>query len=357
MSIIRVAERAGVAVSTVSRFINGSSYVADETAERIRACMRDLGYSPRALRPGPKRAVRRRIHSGSIMFLSLYPDSPLQMYRLPAFPALLGGVQEGLIAEGLNLLLAHCPDGVTVPPALAANKVDGVVLVGRVHPKRGGRIGSRLRERLARYPVVWIFRDHDDPEHTVDHVLYDNHAVGRLAAEYFAQRGHRCVALVNAVPDHLAYIERREQFLAYAAVHGLAATLCEPATSRRDAAATLFVEQAITGLREAADPVTGVFCVADDLLLAAYHTQRCAPFGIGRPLELLGCNNDAAVMSQMRPRPATIDIQLEQIGRKATELLCQRLGESEHLGHVEILLKPVLVAGEDEMIRLSSNTP
>lgn len=48
-SIKEVAKRAGVGAGTVSRALNGSGYVADETKERVLAAAKDLDYKPNEL--------------------------------------------------------------------------------------------------------------------------------------------------------------------------------------------------------------------------------------------------------------------------------------------------------------------
>ncbi|NBH32852.1 LacI family transcriptional regulator [Clostridiaceae bacterium] len=48
-NIREVARRAGVGVGTVSRALNGSGYVAEETKERIQAIARELDYNPNEL--------------------------------------------------------------------------------------------------------------------------------------------------------------------------------------------------------------------------------------------------------------------------------------------------------------------
>ncbi|WP_169276324.1 LacI family DNA-binding transcriptional regulator [Bifidobacterium moraviense] len=56
VSLREVAQRAGVSPQTVSRVANGSDLVRPDTAERVRAAMRELGYRPnyaaRALKHG-----------------------------------------------------------------------------------------------------------------------------------------------------------------------------------------------------------------------------------------------------------------------------------------------------------------
>lgn len=44
-----VAKRAGVGVGTVSRMLNGSGYVAEETRKVIEIAMKELDYTPNEL--------------------------------------------------------------------------------------------------------------------------------------------------------------------------------------------------------------------------------------------------------------------------------------------------------------------
>lgn len=48
VTIKDVAREAGTSVSTVSKVINGHYSISEETAERVRAVMRELGYYPSA---------------------------------------------------------------------------------------------------------------------------------------------------------------------------------------------------------------------------------------------------------------------------------------------------------------------
>ena len=48
-SIKDVAQKAGVGVGTVSRVLNNSGYVSDETREKIEEAMKNLQYTPNEL--------------------------------------------------------------------------------------------------------------------------------------------------------------------------------------------------------------------------------------------------------------------------------------------------------------------
>src|SRR6476646_8279627 len=58
MSIVDVARIAEVSTATVSRVLNAPGSVRGETADRVHAAMQRLGYSPPAVRRGPKLGPR-----------------------------------------------------------------------------------------------------------------------------------------------------------------------------------------------------------------------------------------------------------------------------------------------------------
>lgn len=62
-SIKDVAQKAGVGVGTVSRVLNNSGYVSDETREKIEEAMKNLQYTPRTC---PEICIVKRV--GSLPF-------------------------------------------------------------------------------------------------------------------------------------------------------------------------------------------------------------------------------------------------------------------------------------------------
>ena len=101
MSIVKVANVAGVSKSTVSRVINHSGEVAPARAEAVRAAMRSMGYSPSMRRRGPKPLARRGIRTGNIAMLVM-GMRPADLYRLPVLPPLLHGIERALLQTSAN---------------------------------------------------------------------------------------------------------------------------------------------------------------------------------------------------------------------------------------------------------------
>jgi len=338
-SLKRVAELAEVSIPTVSRLLSGSGYVSAEAAARIRASVKELGYMPRAVRPGPKPKSPRGIRTGNIALISLDEVSPEEMLRMPAFPALLGGVQAALAQQGLALVLSHVHDG-KVPGVLSRTRVDGVLVMGGVPP-----LSPNLKRALQQLPVVWCFRRHADPHGEFDHVFYDNARVGDLAAEYFLSHGKRRLAFLTPRASHTAYSLRRERFVR--AVEGAGGSVgvyqSEPSDSVADASR---VEELVDQMLAAGPLPEGLFVPADHDLLAAFHALRGHGIEPQRDLLLLGCNADPQFITRMHPRPATIDIQSDLVGRRAVEQLLWRASNREAPGRLETFIMPVLMEGE-----------
>ena len=91
---------------------------------------------------------------------------------------------------------------------------------------------------------------------------------------------------------------------------------------------------------------TGVFCVSDDLMLAVFNGLHQRGIEPGRDIELIGCNNDAVRLEQMHPRPATIDLKLDQVGREAVEQLLWKMSHPENQDITGIFIAPELIQSE-----------
>lgn len=64
MNIYDISEKAGVSIATVSRVINGSEHVSEKTREKVRAVMKENGYTPNAFARG---LMLNTMHSIGIM--------------------------------------------------------------------------------------------------------------------------------------------------------------------------------------------------------------------------------------------------------------------------------------------------
>lgn len=340
MSIVEIAKEAGVSISTVSRFFNRPDKVSAEAAAKIRVVTEKRNYQPDMRRPGPKTAERVGIKTGAIAFLSLGETSPEEMLKKPAFPLLIGSIQRTLIARQLSLILAHLEKDGNPPGCLDSRSCDGVILFGKPN---GDELMHHVRRKLGSLPAVWCFREHADPEREFDHILYDNQAVGTLAADYLARRGHRKVALFNTDMQHSGFLTRINCFTQRAKELGIEVVSFIGKPDGPNAVST-FQGMADAFMRNA-DGITGAFFCADDIMLGVHNELRAAGFP-GKQLDMVGVNADEVLLRYISPRPATIDIKISQVGEMAVDHLLRRINSEKTTYSSEIFIKPELIEGE-----------
>ena len=182
-NIAAVAQRAGVAVSTVSRYLNGQ-YVSAPAKARIGDVIAELGYkrSPTAR----NLSLGRR---GSIgVVVDLIDD--------PWFTQLLVGIEEELSPRDVSLMLASTELPGKYDPAIVLewvreHRVDGVIIV-----KSQRRDRALITEAVARrLPTVLVAPD--EAFSKVHTVRCDNRAAGIAVADHLVELGHEHIAFAG----------------------------------------------------------------------------------------------------------------------------------------------------------------
>ena len=117
-TIADVAREAGVSIATVSRILNDSDLVAEETVCKVRNAIQRLGYQPRS---AARNLALRRTNTLGLLLESLGTFF---------FSTVVAGAEEAAYSEGYNLLIAthsHVINGAT--PALGPFNTDGILAV------------------------------------------------------------------------------------------------------------------------------------------------------------------------------------------------------------------------------------
>ena len=119
-TITTVAEHAGVAASTVSRYLNGH-YVSKATKKRLSEVIAKLGYS--------RSSTARNLSLGRKGCIGVVVDSTLD----PWFTQLLAGIEEELSTRDISLMLSSLElrghyDADIVFEWVRERRVDGLIL-------------------------------------------------------------------------------------------------------------------------------------------------------------------------------------------------------------------------------------
>ncbi|ELK5317747.1 substrate-binding domain-containing protein [Vibrio vulnificus] len=190
-SIYDVAKLADVSPSTVSRFLNRTTYVADDKSDRIEKAIKSLNYKPNYLMNRDKNT-----RSMTIGVLVQHPESPYSS-------RILNDMEKVLNEQGYSLVIAtgHWQRSLETHALeyLAKSHVDGVIIV----------TGSLSEEQIVAYaeriPVIAVGYQVSGPN--VRSVNVDNVLAGYMATLHLLQQGHVNIAHIKGLlnqPDAVA---------------------------------------------------------------------------------------------------------------------------------------------------------
>jgi DNA-binding LacI/PurR family transcriptional regulator len=183
-----IAERAGVALSTVSYVLSGKRPVSQKMRERVMAAIEELDYRPH----GPARALA----SGASHTIALFMPSP-QWQLLPIHQTFVAGATLATSASDYSLLLSTAAtDPESVAQVVSRGRADGVILMETV-------LDDPRVERLQQdgSPFALIGRTRDTTG--ISYIDMDFGAAVETGLAHLARLGHTCVALFNFPPDLL----------------------------------------------------------------------------------------------------------------------------------------------------------
>jgi LacI family transcriptional regulator len=186
-NIAAVARRAGVGISTISRYLNGH-YVSTGARARIARAIEALDYKPSV--------TARNLSLGRRGCIGVVVDS----IQDPWFTQLLVGIEEELSPRDESLMLASTELTGKYEPAIVLEwirerRVDGLILA-----KSQRRDRPIIREAVeAQLPTVLI-----SPDEGFSHVQIvrcDNRTAGISVATHLCELGHKHVAFAGG-PSH-----------------------------------------------------------------------------------------------------------------------------------------------------------
>lgn len=301
-----VARRAGVSPMTVSRAFKLGGLVQPETRARILAAADELGYV--------FDSTASSLRSQRSDFVAVTIPSIANAN----FADTVGGMVEGLKAQGLTVLLGYTNYDIfeeeRLIEQLLRRKPRAIVVTG-------GRHTDRTRQRLenAGVPVIETW---DLPETPIGHVVgFSNAAAIHALVDHFVAKGLTRIAFIGGDADRdTRGTDRRAGFVAAMRAHGLDGSRLiaagTPPISMREGA------EAMNHLLDTRPDTQAVICVSD--LSAFGALAACQRRGVTVPdqISIAGFGNyEVGAISV--PSITTVDPSPAKIGAIVAELLGQ----------------------------------
>lgn len=301
-TLIEVAERAGVSLTTASKAINGKNRVSEETRARVIAAARELSFTPNP--------IARGLTTGRTSTVGfIIADSMSHRFAVPVMlgaEAALGEIDLSMITCDARGDQARSLD---LARMLAARKVDGVLIVG------DNNAVTASVTRHVDVPVVYVYGESDEASDVV-HMPDDYNGIG-LMVDHLVAAGRRRIVHLTGPRHATAVANRINGISARLADHELrlaAPVLCGRWSQRWGRAAA-------TDLLAELPDIDAVLCgsdqIASGVLVALDELGRRVPDDIA----VTGFDNWRVFALETEPQLSTVDMNLEALGAAAAKEL------------------------------------
>ena len=318
VTIIDVAAEANVSYGTVSRVINNDVHVKQETRDRVLKTMRRLGYianrQARSLAGGKTNSIG-----------VLVPD-----LGTGYIGEIIRGIDSELGLKDLDLILytTHrtASKEANYVANLASGMVDGLLLV---LPRSPADFMGNLTQR--NFPFVLI--DHQGIGKDCPAVGAANWQGGYTATEYLIKLGHQRIGFITGWMDLGCATDRLDGYRSALRTYHI------PEKPDLIYEGTFFQPDGFSGastLLDLPDPPTAIFASNDVMAMGVMDAVRHRGLRVPDDVSVIGFD-DIPQASLIRPALTTIRQPLEKMGRVATQMLLELLGQPQKkIGRIEL---------------------
>ncbi len=336
VTIKDIARLAGVSTATVSRVMNNSGFVQENTRNQINQVMREQNYVPQESKR--KKNVNPRKNAA----LKSYNFAMVWSGGLPASMGgtaqeIMHGLSESASRIGATINIEFVPKTGDITHFWEKKKIDGFFL--------NGSFPEAFLDKIKPFPIIWLLQS--GTYGFGDRVQPDHSQVAYMSCQYLLERGCKNLCCISCRSDDKfhRYWKTREQAFCNAAE--INQVLCEtitmdcqdninlPVDVQKKAA--LKVMEQIQNLPHRPD---GIF-IANALGWPVYSELLANGFIPSKNVEMVA--GDKEVFGPYcNPEPVRIDIGTRNLGKMAVEAMIWRIQHPE-MPQLTYMLQPSLI--------------
>jgi len=325
-TIRQVAQRAGVAIGTVSRVLNKHPTVEPSIRRLVERTIEELGYQPDAVAGSMRRTKTQTI------------GCAIRDFDLPGFAAFLTAAEQRFRAAGYTMLLSNTENSKEIELSLlrtfGARRADGVLMT------LSDESDADLLAVLHRMSMPLVLTDRDMvPD--VDCVTADHHGGIRQATAHLLSLGHRRIALLTGEPKSFP---ARGRIAGFEAAFRSAGLQPPARLIRARSFSPEFSRDEVLRLLAESRPPSAIIAGGMGMLSGVLRALRQAGKAIGRDISVIGTESDLAELTT--PGITAIDWDLRAMGRSAAEMLLDRIEQRVTGGPRHVKLPTRLIQRE-----------
>ena len=320
-----IAKMANVSHMTVSRVVNGSQNVSEETRERVERIIQETNYTPSE--------TARALISGKTNTIGVLVMYDLRRFPQDFLPALLEGISFSLYERGYGCTLlfdqVNGKKSVISKRMLQKGQIDGLLIIS---VERDAAIRKRVQDTDV--PVVLVNQRIQEEE--VGYVVADEVRGSCEAVTYLLQNGHRHIGYLGGTPVFSTSEERLEGYKNALETYGVPfnGALCRVGDFDNQKS----YEQ-VLGLLGEHPEVTAIFAANDAMALGAYRAAAELGLAIPQDLSVVGYDNQE-YCQYIQPPLTTVSKHRRTMGEKAASLIVEAIESKKSPG--KVVLRPEL---------------
>lgn len=329
VTIKDVAALAGVSPSTVSRTCKNNPSISEETKERVRKAMAELGYEPNFQASNLASQNSRTI--GIIL-----PASAKEVYENSFYLEAIQGISHYCNGRQYMTTIVTGQDEAEILDAVRSmsrsGKVDGFIIL---YSKKDDPVIDYLFNEGLLYILIGKATQYTNQTIYIDN---DNLLAGREAAEYLYQLGHRRIAYLGSDSSLMFSADRKAGYQLALASHQLPV---RPEYCVEVKNVSENNEEAIRGLLMQKDRPTAI--LVSDYILAVSLERVCLENHLAIPEDLSIISFNNSLFARLTsPQLTSIDIGAGQLGSEAASQIINHI-ENPNLLATKIIVPHHLI--------------
>ena len=329
VTIKDVAALAGVSPSTVSRTCKNNPSISEETKERVRKAMAELGYEPNFQASNLASQNSRTI--GIIL-----PASAKEVYENSFYLEAIQGISHYCNGRQYMTTIVTGQDEAEILDAVRSmsrsGKVDGFIIL---YSKKDDPVIDYLFNEGLLYILIGKATQYTNQTIYIDN---DNLLAGREAAEYLYQLGHRRIAYLGSDSSLMFSADRKAGYQLALASHQLPV---RPEYCVEVKNVSENNEEAIRGLLMQKDRPTAIL-VSDDILAVSLE-RVCLENHLAIPEDLSIISFNNSLFARLTsPQLTSIDIGAGQLESEAASQIINHI-ENPNLLATKIIVPHHLI--------------
>ena len=307
VTIKDIAKHVGVSIMTVSRVVNNSGYVSEDTRRLVETAINEMGYKPNLM-------ARSLINNKSEFISVIVPD-----IANPFFAELIKGTEGIARKYGYNIILSdtNWTESLEVDHIEGAmsRMADGIVIVAPKLSEKGLEFYNK------NIPIVVV--DRKLRTRDIPNIFVDNKNGAFAATQHLIELGHRKIAFISG-PEGIVNTERRKKgfFSAFKkAGYETDMDLIFPGDFKFEGGKKVF--EAIRQMEESKRP-SAVFASNDLMALGVISGAIESGWSVPNDLSVVGFD-DILLSSLVNPPLTTVSHPYVKMGERAIEELLIKL--------------------------------